>query len=161
MQQLFQNLPIKRIIKYDLIKKWNVQFAEKIYLQDKFKNYGQYEIHKNNKGEHFCRSSTRRHERHLWSIFRNINSWKLRAFKKVMALPAHKLNEDLFECLDFLHRVCQTEEANVGSDFGLSIFAFSGDYSSRSWKYKNGIVLIGVQIKKGDYLGQWNIKSFS
>ena len=134
MQQLFQNLPIKRIIKYDLIKKWNVQFAEKIYLQDKFKNYGQYEIHKNNKGEHFCRSSTRRHERHLWSIFRNINSWKLRAFKKVMALPAHKLNEDLFECLDFLHRVCQTEEANVGSDFGLSIFAFSGDYSSRSWK---------------------------
>ena len=49
-----------------------------------------------------------------------------------MALPAHKLDEDLFECLDFLHRVCQTEEANVGTDFGLSIFAFSGDYSSRS-----------------------------
>ena len=68
MQQLFQNLRIKRIIKYDLIEKWNVEFAEKIYLQDKFKNYGQHEIHKNNKGKHYCRSSTRRHERHLWSI---------------------------------------------------------------------------------------------
>ena len=82
MQQLFQNLRIKRIIKYDLIEKWNVEFAEKIYLQDKFKNYGQHEIHKNNKGKHYCRSSTRRHERHLWSLFRNK--------------------------LDFLHRVCQS-----------------------------------------------------
>ena len=54
------------MIKYDLIEKWNVEFAEKIYLQDKFKNYGQYKIHRNNKGKHFCRSSTRRHERHLW-----------------------------------------------------------------------------------------------